>query len=185
MRNFRWKLNGKVVAAAGAQALATVLVANTTLTRLLENEIGPVGARALAEVPTTNQTLSTLERWRSQIGAEGTTWLAWSPRRTHHSRSWASGASTSALNRAVRRPSTRTARCKYCLRGESTAPTTSRTRARPFSRQQITRRVELWDDALVLRSALSARVAVLLFGDELLDLKLQACNVFESDSSAG
>jgi hypothetical protein len=34
------------------------------------------------------------------------------------------------------------------------------------------RRVELWDDTLVLPPALAARAAVLAFGDELLDLVL-------------
>ncbi len=36
----------------------------------------------------------------------------------------------------------------------------------------MARRVELWDDNLVIPSALAARAAVLAFGDELLDLKL-------------
>ncbi len=36
----------------------------------------------------------------------------------------------------------------------------------------IARRVELWDDKLVLPPALAARAAVLAFGDELTDLKL-------------
>ncbi len=34
------------------------------------------------------------------------------------------------------------------------------------------RRVELWDDKLVIPPALAARAAVLAFGDELIDLKL-------------
>ncbi len=34
------------------------------------------------------------------------------------------------------------------------------------------RRVELWDDNLVIPPALAARAAVLAFGDELTDLKL-------------
>jgi hypothetical protein len=33
-------------------------------------------------------------------------------------------------------------------------------------------RVELWDDNLIIPSALAARAAVLAFGDELMDLKL-------------
>ncbi len=36
----------------------------------------------------------------------------------------------------------------------------------------VARRVELWDDNLVLPPALAARAAVLAFGNELLDLKL-------------
>ena len=36
----------------------------------------------------------------------------------------------------------------------------------------MARRVELWDDNLVVPPALAARAAVLAFGDELLDLKL-------------
>ncbi len=36
----------------------------------------------------------------------------------------------------------------------------------------MARRVELWDDKLVLPPALAARAAVLAFGNELLDLKL-------------
>ena len=36
----------------------------------------------------------------------------------------------------------------------------------------ITRRVELWDDTLVIPPALAARTAVFAFGDELMDLKL-------------
>ena len=36
----------------------------------------------------------------------------------------------------------------------------------------VARRVELWDDALVLPPALAARAAVLAFGEELLDLQL-------------
>ena len=40
------------------------------------------------------------------------------------------------------------------------------------------RRVELWDDNLVIPPAVAARAAVLAFGDELVDLKLPD----ESDS---
>jgi hypothetical protein len=36
----------------------------------------------------------------------------------------------------------------------------------------MARRVELWDDNLVIPPALAARAAVFAFGDELLDLKL-------------
>ena len=36
----------------------------------------------------------------------------------------------------------------------------------------IARRVELWDDDLVIPPALAARAAVFAFGDELLDLEL-------------
>ncbi len=36
----------------------------------------------------------------------------------------------------------------------------------------MARRVELWDDNLVVPPALAARAAVLAFGDELLDLRL-------------
>ncbi len=36
----------------------------------------------------------------------------------------------------------------------------------------IARRVELWDDNLVIPPALAARAAVLAFGDELVDLEL-------------
>ncbi len=36
----------------------------------------------------------------------------------------------------------------------------------------VARRVELWDDNLVIPSGLAARAAVLAFGDELMDLQL-------------
>ncbi len=36
----------------------------------------------------------------------------------------------------------------------------------------MARRVELWDDTLVIPPTLAARAAVFAFGDELLDLKL-------------
>jgi hypothetical protein len=36
----------------------------------------------------------------------------------------------------------------------------------------MARRVELWDDDLVIPPALAARAAVLAFGNELVDLKL-------------
>ena len=36
----------------------------------------------------------------------------------------------------------------------------------------IARRVELWDDTLVIPPALAARAAVFAFGDELIDLEL-------------
>ncbi len=36
----------------------------------------------------------------------------------------------------------------------------------------VARRVELWDDTLVIPPALAARAAVLAFGDELVDLRL-------------
>ena len=36
----------------------------------------------------------------------------------------------------------------------------------------VARRVELWDDTLVIPPALAARAAVFAFGDELIDLKL-------------
>jgi hypothetical protein len=42
----------------------------------------------------------------------------------------------------------------------------------------MARRVELWDDNLVIPPALAARAAVLAFGDELIDLELPN----ESDS---
>mgnify|MGYP007097511790 CR=1 FL=1 len=42
----------------------------------------------------------------------------------------------------------------------------------------MARRVELWDDNLVIPPALAARAAVFAFGDELVDLKLPD----ESDS---
>ena len=42
----------------------------------------------------------------------------------------------------------------------------------------MARRVELWDDNLVIPPAVAARAAVLAFGDELVDLKLPD----ESDS---
>ncbi len=38
------------------------------------------------------------------------------------------------------------------------------------------RRVELWDDNLVIPPALAARAAVLAFGDELVDLELPVTN---------
>jgi hypothetical protein len=43
----------------------------------------------------------------------------------------------------------------------------------------MARRVELWDDNLVIPPAVAARAAVLAFGDELVDLKLRP---IESDS---
>jgi hypothetical protein len=36
----------------------------------------------------------------------------------------------------------------------------------------VARRVELWDDNLVIPPGLAARAAVLAFGDELMDLEL-------------
>ncbi len=42
----------------------------------------------------------------------------------------------------------------------------------------VARRVELWDDTLVIPPALAARATVLAFGDELMDLELPN----ESDS---
>jgi hypothetical protein len=42
----------------------------------------------------------------------------------------------------------------------------------PWVASAIARRVELWDDNLVVPPALAARAAVLSFGDELLDLRL-------------
>jgi hypothetical protein len=42
------------------------------------------------------------------------------------------------------------------------------------------RRVELWDDNLVLPPALAARAAVLAFGDELVDLWLPDDSDFQS-----
>jgi hypothetical protein len=41
------------------------------------------------------------------------------------------------------------------------------------------RRVELWDDNLVISPALAARAAVLAFGDELIDLDLKLPNKYE------
>ncbi len=46
----------------------------------------------------------------------------------------------------------------------------------------IARRVELWDDNLVIPPALAARAAVLAFGDELMDLKLSNDYNFNIDS---
>jgi hypothetical protein len=42
----------------------------------------------------------------------------------------------------------------------------------PWVASAIARRVELWDDSLVIPPALAARAAVLAFGDELVDLEL-------------
>jgi hypothetical protein len=39
-------------------------------------------------------------------------------------------------------------------------------------RLRSTRRVELWDDNLIIPPALAARAAVFAFGDELIDLEL-------------
>jgi hypothetical protein len=46
----------------------------------------------------------------------------------------------------------------------------------------LARRVELWDDKLVLPTALAARAAVLAFGSELVDLELPAGG-FVADSN--
>jgi hypothetical protein len=42
----------------------------------------------------------------------------------------------------------------------------------PWVASAIARRVELWDDNLVIPPAVAARAAVLAFGDELVDLRL-------------
>jgi Ran GTPase-activating protein (RanGAP) involved in mRNA processing and transport len=61
------------VADAGAEALATVLAANTTLKKLSlsDNGIGLVGARALAAALDKNATLTELDLEEGNIGAEG------------------------------------------------------------------------------------------------------------------
>ena len=41
-----------------------------------------------------------------------------------------------------------------------------------MGRLRSTRRVELWDDNLIIPPALAARAAVFAFGDELIDLEL-------------
>ena len=46
------------------------------------------------------------------------------------------------------------------------------------------RRVELWDDNLVIPPALAARAAVLAFGDELIDLELPNESDNESDDES-
>ena len=47
-----------------------------------------------------------------------------------------------------------------------------------MGRLRSTRRVELWDDNLIIPPALAARAAVFAFGDELIDLVLP----YDSDS---
>ena len=47
-----------------------------------------------------------------------------------------------------------------------------------MGRLRSTRRVELWDDNLIIPPALAARAAVFAFGDELIDLELP----YEPDS---
>ncbi len=47
------------------------------------------------------------------------------------------------------------------------------------------RRVELWDDNLVIPPALAARAAVMAFGDELIDLKLEPYEYYKWSSRGG
>jgi hypothetical protein len=48
----------------------------------------------------------------------------------------------------------------------------------------MARRVELWDDNLVIPPALAARAAALAFGDELIDLELPNESDNESDDES-
>ena len=48
----------------------------------------------------------------------------------------------------------------------------------------MARRVELWDDNLVIPPAIAARAAVLAFGDELTDLKLSNNQINDAGAAA-
>jgi hypothetical protein len=152
-------LDGNNIGAEGARSLATALRNNTTLKflGLGGTNIGAEGARSLAAALHNNAALTSLDLWRNDIGNEGARALA------------------AALD---------TNRVMQCLvLSGNTKPDIKDLvddrlhvnylvdEIASWVASAVARRVELWDDELVLPPTTAARAAVLAFGDELLDLK--------------
>ncbi len=135
------------IGAEGARSLAAALDNNATLMSLdlHYNNIGAQGARSLAAALDNNATLTTLYLGLNNIGAQG-------------ARSLAAALDT---NRVLQH---------LDLAGNNNMIVRSQGRLVGCLASAVARRVELWDDELVLSPALAARAGVLAFGDELLDL---------------
>jgi hypothetical protein len=195
------ELDLEMVRDAGAAALATVLATNTTLRKLklYGNRIGPIGARSLAAALHNNATLTSLDLGGNNIGAEGARSLAATLDNNATLTSLyldgnnigAEGAQSLAAT--LDNNATLTilhlfynnigdeGRIKNLV-GDRLRVNKLVPKVALWVASAVARRVELWDDALVLPPALvaplvlppalAARAAVLAFGDELLDFVL-------------
>jgi hypothetical protein len=162
-------LTSMKIGAAGSAAIAGILATNTTLKELslIDNQIGTGGARSLAAALHNNATLTYLGLWGNDIGDEGARSLAAAldTNRVLQHLSLGNNGITADIENLV----------KDRLRVNRLVPLIA-----SWVASAVARRVELWEDTLVLPPALAAplvlppavaaRAAVLAFGDELLEL---------------
>jgi hypothetical protein len=142
VRNAIWQLQ------AGAQQL-----------NLTNKGIGDAEAAALATVLANNATLTSLHLALNNIGAEG-------------ARSLAAALDNNATLTSLDLAGNNIGADIQNLVGDRLRVNKLVPKVAFWVASAVARRVELWDDALVLPPALAARAAVLAFGEELLDLEL-------------
>ena len=149
----------------GARAIASGLAQSAALVYLDldNNDIGDDGARALAAALEKNASLTRLDLWGGDIGAEGARALvaALETNRTLQVLWLGAGAVDADI--------------EYLMADRLRVNRLSRHVA-AWVVSAVARRVELWDDTLVLPPALASRAAVLAFGDELLGTELPGLN---------
>jgi hypothetical protein len=147
---------------AGAAALSEALKSNATLTSLslAGNRIGDAGAAALSEALKSNATLTSLQVSSNRLGDAGAAAL---------SEALKSNATLTTLHLEDNNVSSKdlTNLVRDRLRDNKLV-----LKVASWVSSAVARRVELWDDTLVIAPALAARAAVLAFGDELVDLEL-------------
>jgi hypothetical protein len=146
----------------GAQSLAATLDDNATLTTLdlRYNNSGAQGARSLAAALDINAMLATLDLTLNIIGIEGARSLAAAldmNRMLQHLLLGGNNITADIDNLVADR--LRVNKLVFKLPA--------------WVACAVARRAELWKDTLVIPPALAARAAVLAFGDQLVDLKLQ------------
>jgi hypothetical protein len=182
-------LHDNEIGAEGARSLATALDNNATLTSLdlRRNNIGAEGARSLAAALRNNATLTSLELRGNNIGAEGARLLAaaldnnatltsldlaWNNIGAEGARSLAAALDNNATLTSLDLAGNNIGADIQNLVGDRLRVNKLVPKVALWVASAVARRVELWDDILVLPPALAARTAVLAFGDELLDLQL-------------
>jgi Ran GTPase-activating protein (RanGAP) involved in mRNA processing and transport len=155
-------LNSNDIDDQGAQSLAEALKKNEELTALMlyHNNIGDEGARSLAEALVNNATLTDLDLCWNNIGAEGARALAAAldTNRTLLVCSLSDEDGEPVPAHIMNRVADRLRVNELVLKVDSLVASA------------LARRVELWDDTLIVPPVVAARAAVLAFGDELLDL---------------
>jgi Ran GTPase-activating protein (RanGAP) involved in mRNA processing and transport len=186
-------LGGNNIGAEGAQSLAAALDNSATLTSmdLVSNNIGAEGAQSLAAALDNNATLTSLDLGGNNIGAEGAQSLAAALYNNatltsldlaenniedEGARSLATAldnnATLTSLDLAGNNIGADIQNLVGDLVGDRLRVNELVPKVALWVASAVARRVELWDDILVLPPALAARAAVLALGDELLDLQL-------------